>query len=307
MNVEIVHNEMPASAWVRGNHVVHMRQKVGFRAPGSAGGSQDLAAGDLPTENERTRPMPQIFKLTAFDFAGGQGQSRMQPFERLHPSQFIGTHHFDALLCQLGSSLVQRTNRLDFRVELFVLGGGQPIADTVRLQIPFLSNRAAWRGEICATMPRCMISSASSRAVQWLMGRSLGCSHARATIWQICSAVMRAGVPGRGSSANRSAADRSVNATACNRRHRIRQRRTTSASVPSAWAISVLFWPAAAARIIRARLATCWPVRCPRTNRSNSARSSSLKVSGAGFGPRMGDPFPSGFLPFYQIISAMLY
>lgn len=51
----------------------------------------------------------------------------------------------------------------------------------MRLQIPFFKMRAAWRAEIVGRMPRRMTSSAISRPVQWLMGRSFGCSHAIAT------------------------------------------------------------------------------------------------------------------------------
>jgi hypothetical protein len=44
--------------------------------------------------------------------------------------------------------------------------------------------RAAWRGEICSTIPRFMTAAATSRPVHWLIGRadSAGVSHARATI-----------------------------------------------------------------------------------------------------------------------------
>ena len=57
-----------------------------------------------------------------------------------------------------------------------------------------------------STMPRPMISSASSRALHWLMGRSesAGISQARAMIWQICSGVIRAGRPDLGASRGRS-------------------------------------------------------------------------------------------------------
>ena len=49
------------------------------------------------------------------------------------------------------------------------------------------------------TMPRVTASSASSRGVQWLTGRSLpgGGSQASATIWTTCSAVKVGGAPER--------------------------------------------------------------------------------------------------------------
>ncbi len=41
----------------------------------------------------------------------------------------------------------------------------------MRLAIPLLSSRLAWRGEMTAAMPRVRTSSALSRPVHWLMGR----------------------------------------------------------------------------------------------------------------------------------------
>src|SRR6266550_216627 len=49
-------------------------------------------------------------------------------------------------------------------------------------------------------MPRRTISSANSRWLHWLIGRSesAGFSHARAIIWHTCSGVNFAGAPSRG-------------------------------------------------------------------------------------------------------------
>jgi hypothetical protein len=54
----------------------------------------------------------------------------------------------------------------------------------MRLEVPLLSSRAAWRGEMVATMPRAVISSAISRLLHWLIGRPavIGAAQARATI-----------------------------------------------------------------------------------------------------------------------------
>src|SRR5215216_6615403 len=59
-----------------------------------------------------------------------------------------------------------------------------------------------------ATMPRLRASSASSRGVQWRMGRAdaSGGSQASAMIWHQCSALKVAGAPGRGASCKRSGA-----------------------------------------------------------------------------------------------------
>jgi len=149
-------------------------------------------------------------------------------------------------------------------------------------------------------MPRRITSSASSRPVHWLMGRSLGCSQASACTWQTCSAVICDGRPGRGTSARRSATDRSSGAMPCNPSQRVRQARTVSTLMPNSRAIWLLFLPASAAKIIRPRKASCWLVLGRRTKRSKSFRSRSLKLNGSGLGPRMtGSPaFPGGLTQY---------
>src|SRR5436309_783805 len=68
-----------------------------------------------------------------------------------------------------------------------------------------VKKRSTVRGEICSTMPRLTASSASSRGVQLLTGRSdaVGASHARAMICMNCSKGKVAGAPGRASSVKR--------------------------------------------------------------------------------------------------------
>ena len=207
--------------------------------------------------------MADIFKFAPLDFAWNQRQTGMLAFERLYSSQLIGTDRSFSLLSQAGSLFIQRTHRFDRFLPLRILGRRQPVADQMRLEIPFFNTRAAWRGEICFTMPRAITSSAISRPVQWLIGRSLGCSHASATIWQICSAVISEGRPGRGPSLSRSPTSRSARSMACNAIQRVRQVRTVSTLTCSWRAICVLFLPPAAARMIRPRRACCWGALCP--------------------------------------------
>src|SRR5947209_3158518 len=114
----------------------------------------------------------------------------MLALQGLHPSQLVGTHRAFALLDQGRRILIHRTDASDRFFTPRVNWRGEPIADQMRLEIPFFNRRAACRGEICAMMPRAITSSAISRPVQWLMGRSLGCSQARAKSWQVCSAVI---------------------------------------------------------------------------------------------------------------------
>jgi hypothetical protein len=72
-----------------------------------------------------------------------------------------------------------------------------------------VKKRPTWRSEIVVTIPRLRASSASSRGVQWLMGRpdTSGASQATAMLWHHCSALKGAGAPGRGASCKRSATE----------------------------------------------------------------------------------------------------
>jgi hypothetical protein len=80
-----------------------------------------------------------------------------------------------------------------------------------------------------------MASSAISRWLQWLIGRSLsdGFSHVIATRAQICSAVNVAGAPERGASASRSGTD----CLSAAFRQRLRQYRTVLGQTPSSRAL----------------------------------------------------------------------
>jgi len=88
-------------------------------------------------------------------------------------------------------------------------------------------------------MPRFMTSSAISQLVHWLMGRpeSPGSSQAMARIWRRWSAVIRAGVPGRGRSSSRSAIAKSSKEIGCNANHRSRHCRVISTVMPNSRAI----------------------------------------------------------------------
>lgn len=89
----------------------------------------------------------------------------------------VGTHRSFADVYSDTCILIDLTHLFDLLFPIRVCGRSQPIPDQVGLQIPFFKSRAACRGEICVMIPRRMISSANSRPVQWLMGRSFGCEH----------------------------------------------------------------------------------------------------------------------------------
>jgi hypothetical protein len=84
--------------------------------------------------------------------------------------------------------------------------------------------------------PRRIASSAISRWLQWLMGRSLcdGFSHVIATRAQICSGVNVAGAPERRTSASRSGTDWPSAAS----RQRLRQYRTVLGQTLSSFALA---------------------------------------------------------------------
>ena len=133
-------------------------------------------------------------------------------------------------------------------------------------------------------MPRLTISSAISRAVQWLIGRSAssGSSQAIASIWQRCPAVISAGAPGRGRSSNRSSTLRSSKAIGCRVNQRLRHKRAVSLWMPSSRAICLLFLPSAAASTIRPRKAICWRALWRRTSALRASRSSSVSLTSEG-------------------------
>ena len=119
-----------------------------------------------------------------------------------------------------------------------------------------------------STILRCSTSSAISRAVQCVMGRSdaSGFSQANASIRQRWSAVILAGAPGRGASARRSSRLKSSSEISCSLIQRLRHNRTVSCVTCSFLAISTLGFPSAAANTILARMAICCAVWCRFTN-----------------------------------------
>lgn len=134
-----------------------------------------------------------------------------------------------------------------------------------------------------------MISSAISRFVQCVIGRptSSGFSQASSSIRQICSALIRAGAPGRGRSSKRSSTLRSSRVIGCKANQRCRHNLGMSLLIPYCLAICELFSPSAAANTTRARKAICCRALCRFVNFSSSSRSLSVKLIGVGFLPRI--------------------
>jgi hypothetical protein len=148
---------------------------------------------------------------------------------------------------------------------------GQPVADAMWLEVGlFFKKRPTERCEMFGTMPRRIASSAISRWLQWLIGRSLsdGFSQVIAIKAQICSGVYTAGAPDRGASDSRSGTDRSSAAS----RQRLRQYRTVFGHTPSSRPLSRTRTPSAACKMMRARSANCCGVEWTRTSRSKTSR-----------------------------------
>src|SRR4029077_9578627 len=86
----------------------------------------------------------------------------------------------------------------------------QPVTKAMRFEVGlFFKKRPTERCEMFETRPRRIASSAISRWLQWLIGRSLsdGFSQVIAITAQICSGVYLAGAPERGASESRSDTD----------------------------------------------------------------------------------------------------
>src|SRR5580658_6667421 len=131
------------------------------------------------------------------------------------------------------------------------------------------------------TKPRRIASSAISRWLQWLIGRSLsdGFSQVIAITAQICSGVYVAGAPERGASASRSGTDWAGGA--CRHRPRPRQYRTVFGHTSSSRALSRTPTSSAACNIMRIRNANCCDVEWARSSASSASRCAGSTITGS--------------------------
>jgi hypothetical protein len=129
------------------------------------------------------------------------------------------------------------------------------------------------------TKPRRIASSAISRWLQWLIGRSLsdGLSQVIAITAQICSGVYVAGAPERGASASRSGTDWAGGAC----RQRPRQYRTVFGHTSSSRALSRTPTSSAACNIMRIRNANCCDVEWARSSASSASRCAGSTITGS--------------------------
>jgi hypothetical protein len=292
MSIEIVHHEVPLDD----------RRRAFYRPPDVSGEiilstcaasryGSDMPSANVEVHDERNSAMPNVLELTAFHFARSHRQARVLAFQCLNPGHFIRTHHRFTFFGQFWSLLVQSIDIVHLFIEPFVFCflRRQPVTDQVWLETPFLSSREAWRGEILFKIPRCTNSSAISRPVHWLIGLPdfSGFSQAICSILQIWSAVICAGAPDLGKSSNRSSMLKSSNPSGCKSNHLRRHNRAVSKEVFNIFAISGVFFPAAANKMIRPRITFCCSAVRRFTNFSNPCCSVSVNFTSGGFGPGM--------------------
>src|SRR6476469_6497804 len=154
--------------------------------------------------------MPNILKLAPFLLARCRLLVGLLALQCLDASQFIGAVNHFSMRSQGRRHAIQLAQVGHFGVALFIFGSVQPASDAVRLEIPLLTKRAAWRGEIRSTILRRSASTAISRPLHSVIGRpeAAGASQPMRTIWQTCSSLIWIGRPGRGTSVKRSTRSR---------------------------------------------------------------------------------------------------
>ena len=138
MDIEIVDDEMPAGDQRKlMEQRLDMLQKILFGPRRFGGGQQDLPRSDIATEDERLGTMPEVLKLTPFHLPRLQRQPRVFAFQRLHTGQFVAGDDAFAWLAQPFRLAVERIEIVHFLIKIRFVGRREPIAEQVRLEIPF--------------------------------------------------------------------------------------------------------------------------------------------------------------------------
>src|SRR3974390_1808545 len=302
VDVEIIADDVPLCG--RSGTVEQAAQKpceILF-SPGVANNALNLSGSDVESGDQGLSAMALVLELAAFDLARHHRQARRNALQGLNAGHFVDGDRAVSVISP-GRGLVNSTDIGAFAIERRIRLWRQPIADAMRLEVClFFKKRPTERCEIFGTRPRRMASSAISRWLHWLIGRSLsdGFSHVIATTAQICSGVYVGGAPDRGASESRSQTEHL--SSAC--RHRLRQYRTVFGQTPSSRALSRTPTPSAACTIIRARSANCCAVEWVRISCSSASRWSGKTVTGsaANKGIATSCPRPRFVLPQRRVI-----
>src|SRR6202035_1614042 len=279
MDVEVVADDIPPC--VGGGAAQQSVEKTCkvLLGPGVADHPDDFADGDIETGDQGLRAVAAILEFAPLDLARLHRQPRCDALQRLNAGHLVDRDCAMALV-GAGCGLVDLTDVGAFGVKGRIGFWCQPVTKAMRFEVGlFFKKRPTERCEMLGPRPRRIASSAISRWLQWLIGRSLsdGFSQVIAITAQICSGVYVAGAPERGASAIRSGTD--CLSAAC--RHRLRQYRTVFGHTSSCRALSRTPTPSAACRIMRARKANCCGVERVRTNCSNASRCSGKTVTGS--------------------------
>ena len=209
VDVEIVTDDVPAGIERAGAQQPAEKARKILFGPGIADHAFDLASGNIEGRNQGLSAVAAILELTPLDLARRHRQSRRDTLEGLDAGHLVDGDGAMGVIAG-GRGLIDRADVCTFGIEGGIGLRGQPETDAMRLEVGvFFKKRPTERCEMLWTRPRRMASSAISRWLQWLIGRSLsdGFSHVIATRAQICSGVNVAGAPERCASASRSGTD----------------------------------------------------------------------------------------------------
>ena len=141
MDVEVVTDDVPArDRGIGGDDGLHMGQEIFFGARGTTKGGNKLSRHHVATENKATGAMTLVLEFPSLYMAWGQWESGMRACKRLHAGQLIGTQCALTLPGQRRCLAIHCTDRSDALVFLRVCWRREPVADQMRLQIPFLTD-----------------------------------------------------------------------------------------------------------------------------------------------------------------------
>src|ERR1700683_2608806 len=279
MDVEVVADDIPPCIGCgAAQQMVEKSCKI-LLGPGVADDCADLAGGDIETGDQGLRAVAAIFELAALDLARLHRQSRRGALQGLNAGHLVDRYRAMAVI-GTGCGLVNLADVSAFGVKGRIGFRRQPIKKAMRCEVGlFFKKRPTERCEMLGTRPRRIASSAISRWLQWLIGRSLsdGLSQVIAITAQICSGVYVAGAPERGASASRSG----THWAGCARRQRPRQYRTVFGHTPSSRALSRTPISSTACNIMRARTANCCEVEWARTSVSSASRCAGSTSTGS--------------------------
>src|SRR5579864_1331683 len=220
VDVEIVADDVPPGGG--GGATQQAAEKSGEILLGArvAAHAFDLAGGDIEGSDQGLSAVAAILELAPLDLAGHHRQPRRDALQRLNAGHLVDRDRAVGVI-SAGRSFVGLADVGALGIEGGIGLRGQPVTDAMRLEVSLFNKKPTTeRCEIRGTRPRRIASSAISRWLHWLIGRSLsdGFSQVIAITAQICSGVYVAGAPDRGASASRSSTD--CPSAACRHRRR---------------------------------------------------------------------------------------